>query len=355
MNTPTPLPDPPPSEVEALTEAHGIVEYAAEGLVTGPVRRVVTPATLAVARLALSQAAELAALRARPLPDAEIDQLRSWISTAISSRSDMQGLPEFDRLVAELAALRASAQSREDEIAALRAVLREHHEHELNAGTLGLQDGEGGWIEIDNGAEYSDSAMFERTEAALAGMPPDEAQPMPRGGISAYWWQTAILLRREKRAAEAQLSAATDEIAALRAKVAELEKLVYVPGTRKCAKCGFVLVTTNMHVNHGTFSADNSPKECANGCGPMWPVTERAAGNDMVDRYEEQVARAVAAESQLSAATQRAEVLLELLAKIQPHLCLTSCPSVWRTGEPQPHRTLCREVTAALASTTDAS
>jgi len=65
-----------------------------------------------------------------------------------------------------------------------------------------------------------------------------------------------------------------------------LAKLVYVPGMRKCAKCGCVLITTNLHVDTGGFSANNEPQACPNGCGPMWPVTERDAGNEMVDRME---------------------------------------------------------------------
>lgn len=82
----------------------------------------------------------------------------------------------------------------------LRKVLKEHHDWHMQAGAIGLPDGEGGWIEINNGDEYSDSAMYEHTTAALEGLPPDEAAPMPRGGVSAYWWQVAVLERRKRRA-----------------------------------------------------------------------------------------------------------------------------------------------------------
>lgn len=49
----------------------------------------------------------------------------------------------------------------------LLAVLRRHHDWHLNAGTWLVPDGDGGHIEIDNGAEYADSTMCDETLAAL--------------------------------------------------------------------------------------------------------------------------------------------------------------------------------------------
>lgn len=77
--------------------------------------------------------------------------------------------------------------------------------------------------------------------------------------------------------------------AALRAKEEEnarLERLVYVPGLTKCAKCSCVLMSTTLYVDAGKVAADNTPQQCPNGCGPMWRVTERDAGNDLVNRLE---------------------------------------------------------------------
>lgn len=65
-----------------------------------------------------------------------------------------------------------------------------------------------------------------------------------------------------------------------------LEKLVYVPGALKCAKCGFGLIKTNLHVTDGSFSANNEPDYCPNDGSPLWRVTERDAGNEMIDRAE---------------------------------------------------------------------
>lgn len=67
----------------------------------------------------------------------------------------------------------------------------------------------------------------------------------------------------------------------------QLEKLVYVPGVLKCAKCGFGLIKTNLHVRTGNFSANNEPDYCPNDGAPLWRVTERDAGNEMIDRASE--------------------------------------------------------------------
>lgn len=85
----------------------------------------------------------------------------------------------------------------------------------------------------------------------------------------------------------------------LKAELAKLEKLVYVPGLWKCAKCNFNLVQANLHAHTGQVSARNEPGDkCPNCDVPLWRVTERQAGNDMADRAEEQMHRAVNAEIQ---------------------------------------------------------
>lgn len=85
------------------------------------------------------------------------------------------------------------------------------------------------------------------------------------------------------------LCPSTMAVAALRDEVERLEKLVYVPGLWKCAKCKCSVISTNLHVNASTdrmFSANNQPQICPNECGPMWRVTERDAGNELIDRME---------------------------------------------------------------------
>jgi hypothetical protein len=74
-------------------------------------------------------------------------------------------------------------------------------------------------------------------------------------------------------------------------RIKELEKLVYVPGMRKCAKCKCVLISNFLHADSGMIAANNKPQQCPNDCGPMWPVTERESGNEMADRLIEAQAK----------------------------------------------------------------
>lgn len=78
--------------------------------------------------------------------------------------------------------------------------------------------------------------------------------------------------------------------AQLQREIERFEKLVYVPGLWKCAKCKCTTVCSNIHVDTGGFSANNSPQQCPNECGPMWRVTERDAGNELIDRWEDEKA-----------------------------------------------------------------
>jgi hypothetical protein len=91
-----------------------------------------------------------------------------------------------------------------------------------------------------------------------------------------------------------QIAAGSDalraEIIRLRARVEELEQLVYVPGVMRCAKCKCSLVTTTLDASSGRFAADNSPQTCPNGCGPMWRKTEREAGNELIDQMDRAIA-----------------------------------------------------------------
>lgn len=66
---------------------------------------------------------------------------------------------------------------------------------------------------------------------------------------------------------------------------AELEKLVYVPGLWRCAKCDFELMQMNLHASTGNVTARDQPGDkCPNCRSPLWRVTERDAGNRLVDR-----------------------------------------------------------------------
>ncbi|MHB1086118.1 MAG: hypothetical protein ACYCZ0_00015 [Minisyncoccota bacterium] len=84
-------------------------------------------------------------------------------------------------------------------------VLRDHHEWHLESGPIGLPDGNGGWIEIDNAAEYGDSRLCERTSLVLNALPV-EFSPLPRLGSGSNHWENWQMAMRRLKAAEATLA-----------------------------------------------------------------------------------------------------------------------------------------------------
>lgn len=70
---------------------------------------------------------------------------------------------------------------------------------------------------------------------------------------------------------------AMHELIRQQARSAELEALVYVPGEWHCPKCNLVLLASVMAAANGEMYTDDKPQQCANGCGPMWRVSERQA------------------------------------------------------------------------------
>lgn len=70
----------------------------------------------------------------------------------------------------------------------------------------------------------------------------------------------------------------------LEAEVGRLHELVYVPGAFRCAKCNFRLIATTLNVAVGAAYANNAPQDCPNGCGPLWRISERDAGNEISDQ-----------------------------------------------------------------------
>lgn len=136
-------------------------------------------------------------------------------------RSDgdvIAGPSDLDRRAAD--ALSSLVRERDE----ARKVLRDHHKWHAESGVLGIPDGDGGWIEMDNGAEYADSRLCQRTEAAISGMSPEVVVP-PRGGWSmgSNHWENWQLAYRQKRAAEARATAAEANAARMREALEELE------------------------------------------------------------------------------------------------------------------------------------
>jgi hypothetical protein len=101
------------------------------------------------------------------------------------------------------------------------------------------------------------------------------------------------------------------ELDAANARIVELESKVYVPGLWKCAKCSFTLVQRVLRASDGAVGVRDKPGEnrpirdkpgenCPNCAVPLWRVGERDAGNELADRAQEYLQRAVSAEHRIS-------------------------------------------------------
>lgn len=120
---------------------------------------------------------------------------------------------------------------------------------------------------------------------------------------------------------------ALDEVERLRGEVERLTALVYVPGQWRCAKCKFVCQKMTLNANTGAVGvqADTKTEPCPNGCGPLWPMTERESGNELADRCIEALDRATKAEAAIKEAEAAKDGaylernrLVALLAKLFP-------------------------------------
>lgn len=141
----------------------------------------------------------------------------------------------------------------------------------------------------------------------------ENSRPSCRIGKTAWHFfdheLAAIIAAARAEGAQSASSLGQEEVERLRA-------LVYVPELTKCARCGLSLVSSTMSAHTGNIRADRSPQDCPNGCGPMWRITERDAGNDLCDRLDAAVIGAQAAEAkvkELEAENARLKEGLELI------------------------------------------
>jgi hypothetical protein len=88
------------------------------------------------------------------------------------------------------------------------------------------------------------------------------------------------------------------------------DALIYVPGVFRCPKCNFRLIQSNLNAQDGTVTPRDAPGDkCPNDGSPMWRVTYR---DELAEAYricEQQVARAVDAETRASAQDELVERL----------------------------------------------
>lgn len=79
-----------------------------------------------------------------------------------------------------------------------------------------------------------------------------------------------------------------EENAGLRIECENLARQVYVPGLWRCLKCEFQLCQATLCATTGTVGGRDEPGDkCPNCNSPLWRVSEREAGNEMVKRCEQ--------------------------------------------------------------------
>lgn len=94
----------------------------------------------------------------------------------------------------------------------------------------------------------------------------------------------------------------------------DLARKVYVPGTWCCAKCGFVLLQSNLNMADGTVTARDEPgTKCPNDGSPMWRRSWQAYATDMANDVERIWEEKQVLTSELDAANARIKTLEEAL------------------------------------------
>ena len=72
---------------------------------------------------------------------------------------------------------------------------------------------------------------------------------------------------------------------------------LYRPGVLRCAKCGFRLISSTLHVHSGAITPRETTEHCPNDGAPMWRVSWEEECREADRLWDEQFARADAAET----------------------------------------------------------
>jgi hypothetical protein len=110
------------------------------------------------------------------------------------------------------------------------------------------------------------------------------------------WRNTAQLEANEAKSWQSRAETAEAERDALRGEVERLREQVHVPGEWKCAKCGFGVTCSTLSAHDGSIRPNEAPQQCANGCGPLWRVTERDRRREAYGVIDQWAERAESAE-----------------------------------------------------------
>lgn len=95
----------------------------------------------------------------------------------------------------------------------------------------------------------------------------------------------------------------------------------FVPGSFRCAKCGFRLIQSNLNAQDGTITARDAPGDrCPNDGSPMWRVTYREELAEAYTEWEKQVDRAVEAEKVNETLADEITALRERVAELTYYL-----------------------------------
>lgn len=95
----------------------------------------------------------------------------------------------------------------------------------------------------------------------------------------------------------------------LAAECETLRAMVYVPGLWRCPKCEFQSLQSNLNASDGSITVRDQPGDkCPNCDVPLWRVSEREAGNRMVDRMEKVAANNAELRADIARANEQNEL-----------------------------------------------
>lgn len=139
---------------------------------------------------------------------------------------------------------------------------------------------------------------------------------------------------------------------ALLAAYDQVAEKIYRPGVLRCAKCGFRLVSSTLNAVDGTVRPRDTTEHCPNHGAPMWRVSWEEECRASDECWEQQVARAVAAEKSTGASAEirggKLEISIDvdaLPAIVNGSCCAGGLQGLWKVTDAE---VFAKEVCRAL-------